>query len=164
MLLLMVSLAYGWFSNQRTTLTLADGTVVFCDGVLKGKRVNDTEFEPDLYAYPKDGFLPITERMGARIRRLVHFWKTLSFVRIMGRAEDDSVVEIDPTLPPLGTNRDNYWVTRQRFWPAGSDSCSLTKDLHFMAGLKIPPEIRNFDLHVALEEMQVFEFFVKVSN
>lgn len=85
-------------------------------------------------------------------------------VRMVGRTAEGSVVEIDPTNPAPKTEWDNYGVWRQRVWPPGGDDNLLTKDLCFEASVRFPPEMNDFDLHVTLEEMRVFEFFVKVAN
>lgn len=90
-------------------------------------------------------------------------WPVL--IKAIGHTSEGAAIEIDPTKIPERLGRSDYWVTRQRFRLANSGhSWSLTNDVLFNAGLMIPSGLKDIDLHVALEEPQVFEFFAKISN
>ena len=47
--------------QPRIECTLSDGRVAFCDGVVKGKKVSDSDFERDMYAYRESWFRPRPE-------------------------------------------------------------------------------------------------------
>ncbi len=84
-------------------------------------------------------------------------------VKAIGRTVDGNAVEVDPTkCEHQQPHKAGYQVTRQRYnytYRGG-----ITNDFLFGTYFKTPPHLKSLDLHVALEEPQVFEFFAKVSN
>ncbi|MEY4485170.1 MAG: hypothetical protein RL693_2622, partial [Verrucomicrobiota bacterium] len=64
-------LAFWWVSSQRNSVTLPDGSIFYCAKVLEGTRVNDTEFEPDVYAYSEDAMMTTTDRIFSYAQNLI---------------------------------------------------------------------------------------------
>lgn len=84
-------------------------------------------------------------------------------VKAVGHTSEGSEMVIDPSKshePELAGYRVMRGINREmsHHWRD-----ELT-NVPFHAYFKIPPQLESLDLHVALEEPQVFEFFVKISN
>lgn len=84
-------------------------------------------------------------------------------VKATGRTAEGAVVEINSIKSERPHERSNYWVTRERL-RYGCNNSKLADATLFEAGFMSPPGLKDFDLHIALEEPQVFEFSAKVSN
>lgn len=90
-------------------------------------------------------------------------WPVL--VNAIGRTTEGATVDVVPVELLKKNPSASYRVKQERFVSGfGDGAFSLTKDTLFHSGFSVPPDVEDFDLHIALEEPQVFEFFAKISN
>lgn len=86
--------------------------------------------------------------------------------KVVGHTADGGSREINPADWKDPSRSDsvsywaNYWIKRERSNPDSGKAPSYS----IYAGLAIPPDLVEYDLHVTLEEPTVFEFKVKVSD
>jgi hypothetical protein len=87
-------------------------------------------------------------------------------IKVVGHLADGGLREInpadckDPARAEWAAYWSAYWINRERSNPGSGK----TPSFKVSAGLAIPPDVVEYDLHVALEDPTVFEFKVKVAG
>lgn len=100
---LVAWLVFWWVSSHQISVTLLDGRVVSYAGILKGKKVSESEFEPDLYAYTEDWDQ-------STLKRVLGFMERLFVPRPPGYADiaayrtAPALLLIKATEPPSSTS------------------------------------------------------------